>query len=47
MLMNVGIWRLSAFKTGRRTYAYPTLSQDDMEGVRRAILCGLGLDNMT
>lgn len=27
MLMNVGIWRLSAFKTGRRTYAYPTLSQ--------------------
>lgn len=44
MLMNVGIYRLSPFKVGRRRYAYPTLTQEDLAGVRHAVLCGLGLD---
>lgn len=44
MLMNLGTWRLSAFKVGRRKYIYPTLSPGDLAGVRRAVLCGLGLD---
>ena len=47
MLVNVGLWRLSPFKTGRRTYAYPTLTQEDLAGVRHAVLCGLGLDKAT
>lgn len=44
MLMNVGLYRLSAFKIGRRKYAYPTLNPEDLAGVRNAVLCGLGLD---
>jgi uncharacterized protein YifN (PemK superfamily) len=44
MLLNLGTYRLTAFKVGRRKYAYPTLSGDDLAGVRHAILCGLGLD---
>jgi len=42
--MNVGLHRLSPFNVGRRRYAYPTLTQDDLAGVRHAVLCGLGLD---
>ena len=44
MLLNIGIYRLSAFKVGRRKYEYPTLTHDDLIGVRNAVLCGLGLD---
>ena len=44
LVMNVGTYRLSPFKTGRRLYAYPTLTQEDLAGVRHAVLCGLGLD---
>lgn len=44
MLLNVGTYRLNAFKVGRRKYVYPTLSQEDLAGVRHAVLCGLGLD---
>ena len=44
MLLNFGTYRLSAFKIGRRKYAYPTLTPEDLAGVRHAILCGLGLD---
>ena len=44
MLLNLGTYRLSAFKIGRRQYAYPTLTPEDLAGVRHAILCGLGLD---
>ncbi len=31
--MNVGLHRLSPFNVGRRRYAYPTLTQDDLAGV--------------
>jgi mRNA interferase MazF len=46
MVMNLGIYRLSGFKIGRRKYVYPTLTTDDLFGVRRAVLCGLGLDRV-
>lgn len=45
MIMNIATRRLSAFKVGRRQYAYPTLTPEDLAGVRKAVLCGLGLDN--
>lgn len=44
MLLNIGLYRLTAFKVGRRKYEYPTLSAEDLAGVRHAVLCGLGLD---
>lgn len=44
LVMNVALRRLTAFKIGRRQYAYPTLSPEDLAGVRHAVLCGLGLD---
>ncbi len=44
LVMNVSLARLSAFKIGRRKYLYPTLSPEDLAGVRRAVLAGLGLD---
>ncbi len=43
LVMNVAIRRLTAFKVGRRQYAYPTLTPEDLAGVRRAVLAGLGL----
>ena len=46
MVMNVGLRRLNAFKVGRRTWLTPTLSTEDLTGVRRAVLCGLGLDRL-
>ena len=44
LVMNVATRRLSAFKVGRRKYAYPTLTPEDLAAVRRAVLVGLGLD---
>ncbi|PYE83901.1 type II toxin-antitoxin system PemK/MazF family toxin [Pseudoroseicyclus aestuarii] len=44
LVMNVALRRLSAFKVGRRKYEYPTLTPEDLAGVRRAVLAGLGLD---
>lgn len=44
MVMNVATRRLEAIKIGRRQYAYPTLTPEDLAGVRHAVLCGLGLD---
>ncbi|WP_082364955.1 type II toxin-antitoxin system PemK/MazF family toxin [Bosea vaviloviae] len=46
MLMNIGLYRLSAIKVGRRKYEYPALSAEDLAGVRRSVLCGLGLDRI-
>jgi mRNA interferase MazF len=43
MLMNIGIWRLSGFKIGRRKWDLPQASGDDLKAVRHGILCGLGL----
>jgi hypothetical protein len=46
MLMNLGTYRLNGFKVGRRKWAYPQVSGEDLTGVRHAILCGLGLDRI-
>lgn len=47
LLMSVSYARLSAFKSGRgrRNYVYPTISQEDMRGVRAAILAGLRFEH--
>ena len=44
LVMNVSLKRLSAFKVGRRKYTYPTLTPEDLQGVRAAVAAGLGLD---
>jgi mRNA interferase MazF len=44
MLLNLGLYRMSGFKVGRRKWEYPVLSASDLAGVRHAALCGLGLD---
>ena len=46
MVTNIALRRLDAFKVARRKYAYPNLTQDDLLGVRRAVLAGLGLDRL-
>ncbi len=42
MVMNLGTYRLSAIKVGRRKYAYPTLTPEDLAAVRVAVIHGLG-----
>lgn len=44
MLLNIGTYRLSGFKVGRRKWTFPSLTAVDLAAVRPAILCGLGLD---
>ena len=46
MVTNIALRRLEGFKVGRRQWEYPNLSHDDLLGVRRAVLCGLGLDRL-
>lgn len=46
MLMNLGIYRLNGFKIGRRKYEFPTLTDDDLQGVKRAVLWGLGVGHL-
>jgi uncharacterized protein YifN (PemK superfamily) len=44
MVTNIALRRLNGFKIGRRKWDYPKLSPADLDGVRRAVMCGLGLD---
>lgn len=46
LVMNVAPRRLSGFKVGRRKWVYPNLTRDDLVGVRRAVMYGLGLDRI-
>lgn len=46
MVMNLGLYRLSAFSVGHRRYVYPQLTPEDLEAVRHAVLVGLGLDRL-
>ena len=41
MVLNLGVYRMSGFKIGRRRWAFPQLSGVDLAGVRHAVLCGL------
>ena len=43
MLLNVAKDRLTAIKVGRRKYAYPVLSGEDLEAVKAGVLWGLGM----
>ena len=42
MVGNFSISRLDGFKIGRRKWEIPEMTEDDLEGVRRAVLAGLG-----
>ena len=44
LVMNVALRRLSGFKVDRRKWEFPALSPEDLAGVRKAVLAGLGLD---
>jgi uncharacterized protein YifN (PemK superfamily) len=46
MITNIALRRLSGFKVGRRKWHYPNLTADDLLGVRKAVLVGLGLDKL-
>ncbi len=46
MVTNIAIRRLAGFKVGRRKWLIPNLTSEDLYGVRRAVLCGLGLDRL-
>lgn len=43
MVTNLCVKRLDAFKVGRREYAYPTLTPEDLRAVREGVIHGLGL----
>jgi mRNA interferase MazF len=44
MVMNLGLYRLAGFKIGRRKWAWPQMTGDDLIAVKRGVLRGLGLD---
>lgn len=44
LVMNIALRRLNGFKIGRRKWATPLLTGDDLKAVRRAVAAGLGLD---
>lgn len=46
MVMNLGLYRLNGFKVGRRKWAYPQMTGDDLAVVRQGVLVGLGLDRL-
>lgn len=46
MIMNLGVYRLSGFKVGRRQWEFPQVSPEDLAAIRHAVLCGLGLDRL-
>ena len=43
LVMNIGIYRLESFKVGRRKWAAPQMTGDDLAAVREAVLHGLGM----
>ncbi|MCB1386198.1 MAG: type II toxin-antitoxin system PemK/MazF family toxin [Nitratireductor sp.] len=47
MLMNLSIQRLDGFKVGRRRWQYPQLTGDDLQAVRRGVLFGLGMGDLS
>lgn len=46
LIINIGTYRLSAIKVGRRKYLYPQLTPADLEGVKNAVLHGLGMAHL-
>ena len=46
MVANIARSRLQGFKVGRRRWIYPQVSEQDLNGIRFAVLRGLGLDRL-
>ena len=46
MVINLGTWRLDGFKVGRRQWASPQATGDDLLAVRHAVLWGLGMGSL-
>lgn len=46
MVMNLGLFRMSSFKVGRRKWHTPEASPADLQGVKRAVLHGLGMAHL-
>lgn len=46
LVMNIGLYRLDGFKIGRRKWANPQMTGDDLAGVREGVRAGLGLDRL-
>lgn len=46
MLLNLSMKRLNGFKMDRRRWELPTATADDLEAVRKGILCGLGFADL-
>jgi uncharacterized protein YifN (PemK superfamily) len=45
LVLNIGLYRLDGFKLGRRKWATPQASPEDLRAVRIAVRYGLGLHN--
>lgn len=45
LVMNIGLYRLEGFKIGRRQWATPQATPEDLHAVRSAVLHGLGVHN--
>ncbi|WP_176804841.1 type II toxin-antitoxin system PemK/MazF family toxin [Paracoccus isoporae] len=43
LLMNISLKRLNGFKVGRRKWATPSVSPEDLAAVPKAVAAGLGL----
>lgn len=46
LVMNIARSRLVGFKIGRRRWENPKLEDHDLQAVRYAVLCGLGMEDM-
>ena len=46
LVMNMGLYRLTPFKVGRRKYVYPTLDPGDLREVKNAVLHGMGFGHL-
>lgn len=45
MIVNIGLHRLEGFKVGRRKWATPQATSEDLRSVRAGVLHGLGVHN--
>jgi len=46
MIMNIARWRLEGFKIGRRKWATPQATGEDLDAVRAGVIHGLGMGDL-
>lgn len=46
MVTNIALWRLNGFKIGRRKWANPQATGEDLQAVREGVLYGLGMSHL-